>query len=144
MYEAKGYIHYSPTRLNDKKYNHSQNWWMVLNCRNEDISNYYRHLYYLSVNKTSKILGTSYGDHLTIIRGHKEVPVNKELWKVHEGKELKFYYWNEIIRIKDFYHMKVHFPMGGSLRKELGLKPEPNFPFHLTLGMIDGSMEIED
>lgn len=137
MYEAKGVLKYSPKRQGDEKYG-KQNWWLVLELPNRDLGYYYRNLYSLSVNKTSRLIRSSWNEHITIVRGASERPKPEleHLWGIHSGKEFRFFWWHNVQTNGCHYWLPVHFNAGFKLREELGIKKEPVVPFHLTFGCV--------
>lgn len=133
MYEARGKLRYSL-----KKPESTQNWWLVLDCSDEVIGQYYRHLYWLDHNKGHKLCSPYWGSHVTVVRN--EEPPNKELWWKYEGLEVVFNYRAPVRtnkgpeRFRSFWWLDVVCPRFDEIRVELGLPPNPDRTYHMTIG----------
>jgi len=136
MYETSGFLRYSL-----KKETSDQNWWLVLDCKTEEIGKYYRHLYWLEHNKGHKLSSPYWGSHVSIVRN--EEPPNKELWWAHSGEEVYFHYIPGVRtnytpeRYRSFWWLDVICPRFDEIRVELGLLPNSDGIFHMTIGSWD-------
>ena len=127
-----GKITYSPrTHLAS-----SERWAAVL-C-DDEISRYYCHLYskeypYLNSGRSIKLTRPIWGAHISFIRG-SESTSNPKLWRMDEGKIIEFEYEAGVLDNKEYFWLKVNCPYLGDLRERMGLRREPRFGFHLTIG----------
>lgn len=126
-----GKLVYSPrTHLSS-----SDQWLVVMG--DDEISRYYRHLYskeypYLNGDHSTKLTRPVWGTHVSVIRGERLA--NPKLWRTDEGKLIEFEYEGGVIDNGEYYWLKVNCPYLGDLREKLGLRREPRFGFHLTIG----------
>lgn len=131
IFKSIGKVVYSPrTHLAS-----SENWAAVL-C-DDNMSAYYRHLYemeypYLNGGRSIKLTRPIWGAHISFIRGFEKY--NPKLWRMDEGKLIEFEYEGGVIDNGEYYWLKVHCSYLGDLREKLGLRREPRFGFHLTIG----------
>lgn len=114
----------------------SSDQWLVV-MGDDEISRYYRHLYsieypYLNGTRSTKLTRPVWGTHISVIRGER-LP-NPKLWRMDEGKIIEFEYEGGVIDNGEYYWLKVNCPYLGELREKLGLRREPRFGFHLTIG----------
>ncbi len=110
--------------------------WAILAC-DDEISKYYRHLFtkdypYLNGERVGKLTRPVWGTHISIIRG--EYIPNFKLWGLDANKVIEFTYEGGVIDNGEYYWLKVNCPYIGDLREKYGLKREPKFGFHLTIG----------
>lgn len=110
--------------------------WLVVMC-DDEISKYYRHLYsreypYLNSDRSVKLTRPVWGTHISVIRG--EFIPNIKLWGLEANKLIDFDYDGGVIDNGEYYWLKVSCPYLSLLRQEYGLRPEPRFGFHLTIG----------
>lgn len=126
MLTSTGKLIYSP-----RTHLASSERWLVLMC-DDEISKYYRHLFYKEYPWLGKLTRPVWGTHISIIRGEK-IP-NYHLWKLDENKLVNFEYEGGVIDNSEYYWLRVHCPFLARLRTKYGLTPEPKFGFHLTVG----------
>jgi len=137
MFKSIGKIIYSP-----RSHLGSNEKWAVLMC-DDEISNYYRHLYtltyppYLNGTNSLKISRPVWGAHISLIRG--EYIPNINLWGLDSNKIIEFEYEPGVLDNNEYYWMKVSCPYLSDLRKRYGLSPMPKFGFHLTVGRSTNS-----
>lgn len=105
--------------------------WLVMMC-DDEISQYYRSLFYREYPWRGKLSRPVWGTHISIIRG-EYVPKN-ELWGLDANKIVEFEYEGGVLDNKEYYWLKVKCPYLSALRVQYGLSPEPRFGFHLTIG----------
>lgn len=105
--------------------------WLVLMC-DDEISKYYRTLFYREFPWKGKLTRPVWGTHVSVIRGEK-IP-NYHLWKLDENKLVEFEYEGGVQDNDEYYWLKVTCPYLSNLREEYGLSREPRFGFHLTVG----------
>src|SRR5437870_3024462 len=103
--------------------------WLVVMC-DDEISKYYRHLFYKEYPWLGKLTRPVWGTHISVIRGEK-VP-NFDLWRLDENKLIEFDYDAGIKDNGEYYWLKVSCPYLEEIRKKYGLYPSPQFGFHLT------------
>ena len=110
-----------------------QDWWLVLHACPE-LGRYYRRGFNL-LNRFNgiKIGDTRWGPHISVVRG--EEPLYWKRWDQYHEIDIEFEY-NPIYQT-DGKH--VWFPIKCDrlldIREELGLKRQPRFYLHLTLGV---------
>jgi hypothetical protein len=128
-------------RCSLKKPESKQNWWMVLDCNTEEIGRYYRHLYLLERSRCHKLSRPYWGSHVTVVRNEK--PPNHHLWWDYDGEEVIFHYRSGVRdncgpeRFRSFYWLDVVCPRFCEIRKELGLPPNPDRTYHMTIGSTE-------
>lgn len=136
MYLARGKI-----KASLKKPDSDQNWWMVLNDIDETIGKYYRHLYWLEHNKGKKLSKPYWGSHITIVRN--EIPANLNKWWDYHEEEVEFNYYPGVEdncgpeRYRSFYWLNVKCLRFDEIRVELGLPPNVDGLYHITIGSIE-------
>jgi hypothetical protein len=120
-----GKLVYSPrTHLSS-----SENWLVVM-C-DDEISRYYRHLFYKEYPWRGKLTRPVWGTHISVIRGEK---VDPKLWKLNDGKIINFEYEGGVQDNGEYYWLKVKCDYLLDLRESLGLSRVPRFGLHLTIG----------
>lgn len=124
--KSYGKLVYSP-----KTHLASSERWLILSC-DDEISRYYRHLFYRDYPWLGKLTRPVWGTHISVIRGEK-VP-NYQLWRLDENKLVDFEYEGGVKDNNEYYWLKVHCSYLAGLRTKYGLTPEPRFGFHLTIG----------
>lgn len=105
--------------------------WLVLMC-DDEISKYYRHMFYTEYPWKGKLTRPVWGTHISVIRGEK-IP-NMNLWGIDSHKIVEFEYEGGVMDNGEYYWLKAKCPYLSSLREKYGLRPEPKFGFHLTVG----------
>lgn len=105
--------------------------WLILSC-DDEISKYYRHLFYKEFPYLGKLNRPVWGTHISIIRGEK-VP-NYNLWRLDENKIIEFEYEGGVRDNGEYYWLNVKCKKLEDLRVAYGLSPQPRFGFHLTIG----------
>lgn len=121
-----GKLVYSPrTHLSSNKN------WLVLMC-DDEISKYYRYLFYREYPYKGKLTRPVWGAHTSVIRG--EYIPNMKLWGLSANKIIEFEYEGGVLDNGEYYWLKTKCPMLSDLRQQYGLLPEPRFGFHLTIG----------
>jgi len=126
-----------------KKPKSNQVWWMVLRNIDENIGCYYRYLYWLDHNKGQKLARPYWGSHITIVRN--EIPPHRDLWWNYHGEEIKFEYFPDVHnnwspeRYRSFYWLNVRCPRFDQIRVELGLDPNPDGLYHVTIGSVENA-----
>lgn len=105
--------------------------WLVVMC-DDEISRYYRSLFYMEYPWLGKLSRPVWGTHISVIRGEK-VP-NHHLWKMDSGKIIQFEYEPGVIDNGEYYWLKVKCDYLLELREKYGLRKNPRFGLHLTIG----------
>lgn len=105
--------------------------WLVMMC-DDEISKYYRTLFYREFPWKGKLTRPVWGTHISIIRG--ELVPNHKLWRLDENKIVEFDYEGGVLDNNEYYWLKVKCPYLSELREKYGLYKEPRFGFHLTIG----------
>lgn len=112
----------------------SENWFVFLLC-DKELGKYYRNLFYLSKLKQLKLQRPAWDTHVTIVRN--EEPSNKELWGKYDGLEVEFDYVPIVNKTGPHYYFNM--PDNDffiKIRTELGLDPNPFFPWHMSFGNL--------
>jgi hypothetical protein len=123
-----GKIVYDPTAGNAKN-----PWWVIVECP-KDILDYYHH--WIKKEENIKLNKPLFGAHISVVRG-EEPPLEKQnLWRKYHEKEITFSYQHEVENLNEYYWLSVECPELNELREELGLSPEVEFGFHLTIGRV--------
>lgn len=105
--------------------------WLVLMC-DDEISRYYRHLFYTEYPWKGKLTRPVWGTHVSIIRGER-IP-NYNLWRLDENKIVHFEYEPGVKDNGEYYWLKVKCNYLLDLREKYGLSRNPQFGLHLTVG----------
>lgn len=126
MMKSTGKLVYTPrTHLK------SSERWLVL-MADDEISKYYRHLFYKEFPWMGKLTRPVWGTHVSVIRGER-IP-NYNLWELDKNKIIEFEYEPGVCDNGEYYWLKVKCQALLDLRGKYGLQPSPKFGFHLTIG----------
>jgi hypothetical protein len=101
--------------------------WLVVDCC-DDLAKYYRR--YI---KQKCLVAPPYGSHITVVAGTYEKNIARESWGKYEGVEIEFTYSHDVKYGDGWYCLEIKSDFLSSIRLELGLKPTPKWPFHLTV-----------
>jgi hypothetical protein len=126
MYKSTGKLVYTPQShlgSNDK--------WLVLMC-DDEISKYYRSLFYKEYPWLGKLTRPVWGTHVSVIRGEK-IP-NDHLWKLKANELIEFEYEPGVEDNGEYYWLKVKCDALLEIRHKYGLTRQPRFGLHLTIG----------
>jgi hypothetical protein len=126
MMKSIGKLTYSP-----RSHLGSNEKWLVVMC-DDEISQYYRSLFYREYPWKGKLTRPVWGTHISIIRG--EFIPKIELWGLDANKVVEFEYEGGVLDNKEYYWLKAKCPYLSDLRFRYGLSPDPRFGFHLTIG----------
>lgn len=126
MLLTKGILKYYP--LEGEENNQG---WLILQC-DRDISLYY--CWFIQKKFGIKLQQPRLGSHITIVRG--EVLSHLERWNAYQGHTIEFHYSNEVKSNSKHWWLDVHSHCLMSIRQELGLNPQPQYNFHLTIGVF--------
>lgn len=105
--------------------------WLVLMC-DDEISKYYRHLFYKEYPYKGKLTRPVWGTHVSLIRG--EVIPNYNLWGLDANKLVEFEYESGVKDNNEYYWLPVKCDYLLDLRSKYGLSRHPKFGLHLTIG----------
>lgn len=105
--------------------------WLVVMC-DDEISTYYRSLFYREFPYKGKLTRPVWGTHISVIRG--EYIPNIQLWGLDANKIVEFEYDGGVLDNGEYYWLKASCPYLSEIRKKYGLAPSPRFGFHLTIG----------
>lgn len=108
-------------------------WWAIVECPH-DIIDYYK--YWVTKNKKFKISPPIFGAHISIIRDEEPLDKFKHLWGRREGEEVEFFYTPDFDTNGDYWWLNVYCPKLSEIRTELGLPPEPQYDYHLSIGKL--------
>jgi len=126
MFKSIGKLVYSP-----RTHLASSDRWLVL-MTDDAISEYYRNLFYREFPYLGKLTRPVWGAHISIIRGER-VP-NYELWNLDANKIVEFEYEPGVLDNGEYYWLNVKCNYLCDLREKYGLKREPRYGLHLTIG----------
>lgn len=131
MFKSKGKLIYSPS-----SHVGTSEKWLVLMC-DDEISKYYRKLYtyshkFANGGYSLSLTRPIWGAHISLIRGEK-LP-NNHLWRLDENKIIEFEYEAGVQSNNEYYWLRVKCDYLLDLREKYGLKRNPQFGLHLTVG----------
>jgi len=112
-------------------------YWMVLQC-DQGVMEYYRWWIHNSfkdvwgrqIYKTCRPLA---GCHISIVRGEDPSVKGKKLWDSLIGKKVPFTYTPDLQTNGKHWWLLIDCPEIIEIRQQLGLRPVPKFPLHLTV-----------
>ena len=137
MFKSRGYLVCHP-----KKMIPMEEFWLALHT-DDDLGSYFLHwIRKVQKNSLARIEEPAWGAHVSIVRG--ETIIQQEYYDKLNGAKLDFWYSFEIEQHNKHFTCAVECPQANSLRKAIGLNPEPSCPFHLTVGVIDNSVQVYD
>src|ERR1700690_2937079 len=114
MMKSVGKIIYSPrTHLS------SSEKWVILAC-DDEISKYYRYLFYKEYPWKGKLTRPVWGAHVSFIRNERIS--NYKLWRLDENKKVDFEYEAGVQDNGEYYWLKVKCDYLLDLRDKYGLK----------------------
>jgi len=113
-------------------YKYGRNW-CIIEC-DEEITRYYRHLYYLYTYKTIKLNRPRDPSHISVVTIYDKKPPEYYDFK-YQGEKVDIAYDLDFHSCDTYVWMTVSCPHALSLREELGLG-QPHYPFHLTIGNL--------
>lgn len=114
------------------KYCQNTRWVMLDTC--EDLTKYYRHLYYLYRHKCEKIYPCVWPSHCTIING-KYDHVIENLWNKHLDREIEFTYNPHPIVGDEYIWLEIESLELEQIRLECGLTKFPLYKFHISVAV---------
>ena len=125
-FHTKAKLIYDPTAGKAKN-----KWWVIAECP-ADILAYYHH--WLEKETGTKLNKPLFGSHISVIRG-EEPPADKQhLWRKRHEQEVDIFYSPIIEDHSGFYWLPISCPSLCEVRAELGLSPQVEYGFHLTIG----------
>jgi hypothetical protein len=133
IFKVTGILHFEPENKT-RKHNSQASWKRVAMIMVPgDIHMYYswfiKKRYSLELNKPLR------GAHLTIINdSEREAPDFEKAKEIFDGKEVSFYVDPDPRTNGEHWWLRAYCPEGEAIREVCGLRREPYFNFHLTLG----------
>ena len=103
-------------------------WWAIVRVP-RNIVEYYRH--WVLWQTKEKITTSLWGAHISVVRG-EEIP-HLEQWNKFPNQRVTIVYGN-LQSNGLYYWLDVSSPELVTIRRKLGLPPEPKHGFHLTVG----------
>jgi len=100
----------------------------------DQLSQYYRQLYRQEYFYRPKLQRPVWGTHISICRG--EVIPNAAAWGFAANKFINFEYEAGVKNNHEYFWLKVHCDELCAIRELFGLKREPQFGLHLTIGRV--------
>lgn len=113
---------------------------MVLDCC-EELCRYYRELCNWENRARFKLNKPAWGSHISVICN--ECPPRQELWGLRSGGLIEFQYEPILNTNGQYYWLSVVCDELLDIREQMGLKREPFYALHLTVG-IDLSRKVSD
>lgn len=131
--KSRGRIRYSPTNNGkmERRDGGTTKWWMVIDA-DPEIGRYYRELFRLNSYKTRVLNRPVWNAHISVVTD--EYPPNPGVWRKHERKWIDFEYVPQPCENGTYVWLPVVCEKALDLREELGLKRNPFYPLHLTIG----------
>lgn len=126
MLKSKGKLIYNPS-----SHLGSSEKWLVVMC-DDEISKYYRHLFYKEYPWLGKLTRPVWGTHISVIRGEKIS--DPKMWFLDANKIVDFEYEGGVYDNGEYYWLKVKCDYLLDLREKYGLTRHPQFGLHLTIG----------
>lgn len=125
-FKSVGTLSYSP-----KTHLASSERWLIMQC-DDEICKYYAALFRREFPWLAKLARPVWGAHISVIRG--EVVPNAHLWGKGDKAKLDFEWEPGVIDNKEYYWLKVKCDALLDIREAYGLRREPRFGLHLTVG----------
>lgn len=126
-----GILRYSPKLLGERS---SDKWWLVLDV-DQNISDLYRHLYWLDTYRCKKLQRPAWGAHVSIIRNEEPPKEKQSLWESYADQELELEYTSDVGDNGIHWWLPVFCEKALDIRVELGLPRQPYHPLHMTFGV---------
>lgn len=126
MIKSMGKLVYTP-----KTHLSNSDRWLVLMC-DDEISKYYRHLFYKEYPWKGKLTRPVWGTHISVIRGEK-IP-NYHLWGLEKNTIVEFEYEPGVKDNGEYYWLSAKCNFILDIREQYGLSRHPRFGLHLTIG----------
>lgn len=120
MFEGKAYLQYHTA-------------WIIAKC-DDQLVDYYRWWYYKIHH--IKLMRPKFGAHISIVRGEEENITQGNWERNMNGREIKFYYSNDIVDVYNYVWMPVWGEDLDVVRKEVGLG-KPIKSYHMTVGRTE-------
>jgi len=105
--------------------------WLILQC-DSDLSLYYCWL--IKKHLGLELQQSMHKSHISIVRG--EVIKYRGKWNYYQESILHFHYSNTLGTNGKHWWLNVYSPCFVSIRHELGLDSQPEYDFHLTVGVL--------
>lgn len=125
-FKASGKLVYSP-----KTHLRNSERWLVMMVEDE-LAKYYCTLFRREFPWLPKLQRPVWGTHVSVVRGEK-IP-NHDAWGFASNKIINFEYEPGVSDNGEYYWLKVQCDELAAVRELFGLKREPQFGFHLTIG----------
>jgi len=125
-FKSTGILTYNP-----KTHLRSSDNWLILQC-DEEFCKYYAGLFRREYPWLPKLARPVWGAHISVIRG--ETIPNAHLWGRGKGSEIEFEWDPGVQSNKEYYWLKIKCDVLLDIREGYGLKREPRFGLHLTIG----------
>lgn len=126
MLFSKGILKYFPLEGEEKNRG-----WLIVQCE-RDISLYY--CWFIQKRFGIRLQHPMHGSHISLVRG--EVIPCLPRWNAYQSHILKFHYSNDVETNGKHWWLNVYSPCFMSIRQELGLGVQPEYGFHLTIGVF--------
>lgn len=135
MFEIKGKIEFDPINITKKHVNQSS--WKKTAMVKLDCDTWAYYAWFIKKRFNLKLNKPLRGTHITIINDIVDDEIYKQARNFFHGKELTFKYDPTYIRANDKGHwwLKVYCDDVRNIRSAMGLKPDPYFGLHLTIGL---------
>ena len=143
LLKLKGIIEFSPEDVT-RKHKSQSSWKRVAIIKtNCDIDRYYA--WFLEKRFNLKLNRSIRGAHITFINDKLERDIFDQASKLFNGKEIEFYVDIEPRSNSEHWWLKVYCQDAENIREVIGLKREPYYSFHLTIGYAnEKNLEFSD
>jgi hypothetical protein len=135
LVKLRGKIEFSPQDVT-KKHKSQSSWKRVAIIKTDcDLDKYYA--WFLTKRFNLKLNQNLRGSHVTFISDKMDKKTFDEASKIFNGKEIDFYIELEPRSNGEHWWLRAYCPDAENIREALGLRREPYFGLHLTLGHVN-------
>jgi hypothetical protein len=106
--------------------------WLILQC---DLEFCLYYCWFIQKKFGIKLQQSMHKSHISVIRGEVIQFKYQAKWNAYQGRVVSFHYSNNIYTNGKHWWLNVYSPCLVATRQELGLEPQPQFNFHLTIGV---------
>ena len=106
-------------------------WWLIARC-DDEIVEYYR--WWVQRMYHMKLQRPLFGAHISVMRG-EEPTHGHDLWGTHQDVRVEIKYGHELTSVHGYWFLSARCEVLEEVRQSFGLSPQPEFGFHLTIGV---------
>lgn len=134
MITGEGIIKFDPRALTNADTLFKPWWCVILLYESDDTGDYYS--WFIEKRYGIKIQRPAFGNHISLVRGEETTEDKWEMFKnKYDGKPVKFYHDSELRTNGKHWWIRIISEESKDMREEMGYSRDPQFPFHLTIGM---------